>query len=128
MHQKKGATRVDGENLVEEFGTCIDDRAAARVTRGVHQGVDAPGALQGIRLWHAHLAIEAARRGRGIALANALLVADDLETGRLVPVQPPGSEPQVLGSYVLICRADRWRAPAVAAFRRWIEREIDTGI
>lgn len=88
------------------------------------QGLAAPSSLQGIRLWHAHLAIEAARRGRGIALANALLVGDDLETGRLERVQPPGCEPQVLGAYVLICRADRWRAPAVAAFRRWIEREI----
>lgn len=88
------------------------------------QGLAAPDSIQGIRLWHAHLAIEAARRGRGVALANALLVGDDLEAGRLVAVQPPGCAPQVLGSYVLTCRADRWRAPAVAAFRQWIEREI----
>jgi hypothetical protein len=28
----------------------------------------------------------------------------------------------ILGAYVLTGRADRWKAPAVVSFRRWIER------
>lgn len=40
--------------------------------------------LRGPRLWHAHLTIEAARLGQGVALANTLLVEQDLATGTLV--------------------------------------------
>ncbi|MFT2612506.1 LysR substrate-binding domain-containing protein, partial [Escherichia coli] len=43
-------------------------------------------ALPGPLLWHAHLAIAAARQGRGLALANRYLVGRDLETGALVEV------------------------------------------
>ena len=50
--------------------------------------------LRGPRLWHAHLAIEAARLGQGIALANRFLVEEDLTADRLVESSRPmsGSE------------------------------------
>jgi hypothetical protein len=42
LHQQKGRPRIDGKDPIEKFGACIDDRAAARVARGVHKSVDAP--------------------------------------------------------------------------------------
>lgn len=53
--------------------------------------------LEGVRLWHAHLTIEAARLGQGIALANELLIAPDLEKGTLVEI---GNTNVTLGTYV----------------------------
>lgn len=89
------------------------------------QGLETPAVLPGPRLWHAHLAIEAARAGRGLALANALLVQDDLKTGRLVMVGPETSRQTHIGAYVLTCRLDRCNAPQIAAFRRWLQRTVE---
>jgi LysR family transcriptional regulator, glycine cleavage system transcriptional activator len=95
----------------------------------VAAGVRVEGTLPGPRLWHAHLTIEAARRGQGIALANPFLIGDDFATGRLVPLlkdaQPP--RPIALGAYAFATRADRWHSPAVASFRRWIRNETAGG-
>src|SRR3954470_18761657 len=44
-------------------------------------GYQEQAALRGPRLWHAHLAIDAARFGQGVALANEMLVADDVRSG-----------------------------------------------
>ena len=80
--------------------------------------------LSGHMLWHAHLAVDAARRGEGVALANALLVEDDFKAGRLIDVGAQvGAKPIVMGSYVFSARRDRWRTPALMAFRRWLVRE-----
>lgn len=85
-------------------------------------GVPVGRELQGPRLWHAHLTLDAARRGRGVALANPLLLGDDLETGRLVNVfgatRPHGEV--TLGAYAFAARADRWQSAAVSSFRRWL--------
>jgi DNA-binding transcriptional LysR family regulator len=75
--------------------------------------------LQGQRLWHAHLAIEAARLGHGLALANELLVYDELKDGRLV--EPFPSE-IYLGSYAFITSRDRWSEPTIDALREWLKR------
>ncbi len=87
-------------------------------------GVEAPAAITGPRFWHAHVALEAARSGRGIALGNPFLLRDDLEAQRLVVVGPPSTRETILGAYVLTCRADRSNAPQIAAFRRWIHRAV----
>ena len=86
-------------------------------------GIDAASQLSGPRLWHAHLAVEAARRGRGIALINAFLLGDDLASGRLISVLRRPEPAAVLGAYVLTARDDRWRRPTVARFRMWLLRE-----
>lgn len=88
-------------------------------------GVDAPVTLQGPRLWHAHLTVEAARRGQGVALANPFLLADDLSTGRLVPVLGCTAHESTLGAYVFAARADRWQNAAVVRFRRWLKQAIN---
>jgi hypothetical protein len=76
-------------------------------------------------MWHADVAIEAARRGQGIALANPFLLGDDFETGRLINVLPNAAD-VTLGAYVLAARADSWHSPCVARFRRWI-RDVISG-
>ncbi len=90
----------------------------------LQQGVKPAGRLRGIYLWHAHLTVEAARRGQGVALANALLVGDDLATGRLVrlPEGDPSARQVTLGAYTFAARADRWQSSGIARFRRWIIR------
>lgn len=89
-------------------------------------GVDCKGALRGPRMWHAHVAIEAARRGQGVALANHFLLGDDLATGQLVQLFPaalPGPA-SALGAYVFAARADRWQSSGVTRFRRWLKTMI----
>jgi DNA-binding transcriptional LysR family regulator len=85
---------------------------------GVHDDVD----LTGPRLWAGHLTLDAARYGRGIALTNHLIAADDLTSGALVDVGRgnPTFDPQTLGTYRLIARADRWDAPLIRHFRQWL--------
>jgi DNA-binding transcriptional LysR family regulator len=74
--------------------------------------------LRGPRLWHAHLAIEAARLGQGIALANRFLVQEDLAAGRLAEVIPSNVR---LGGYYLIAPAGQWRDPSILALRIWLK-------
>lgn len=91
-------------------------------------GVAVNRELTGPRLWHAHLTLDAARRGRGVALANAFLLGNELAAGRLVCL--PGDHcawrPVTLGAYAFAARADRWHSPLVAAFRRWLKRAAAT--
>jgi len=82
--------------------------------------------LPGPRLWHAHLTIGAARQGRGIALANPMLLGDDLADGTLVVIRPRTTPfvPVRFGGYTLFARDDRWNARPVLAFRRWLTRIV----
>jgi LysR family transcriptional regulator, glycine cleavage system transcriptional activator len=93
-------------------------------------GVPVESELLGPRLWHAHLTLDAARRGRGVALANGFLLGDDLETGRLVSVLMPSSQHSeiALGAYAFAARADRWHAATVSAFRRWLKNVASAGV
>jgi LysR family glycine cleavage system transcriptional activator len=90
------------------------------------QGVAAPDRTNGVRLWHAHMCIDAARRGEGIALANRLLVDADMKEGNLVRLTGAGTPfgSPVLGAYVVATRSVRWAAPPVANFRRWLDRAV----
>jgi DNA-binding transcriptional LysR family regulator len=93
------------------------------------QGVEITTPLPGPRLWHAHLTIEAARRGQGVALANPFLVGSDFATGRLVPLlQSAESNHQqvALGAYAFAARADRWQSSTITCFRRWLRMETGT--
>ncbi len=94
----------------------------------LQQGVKPPDRLKGIYLWHAHLTVEAARRGHGVALANALLAGDDLATGRLVrlPEGDHSTKPVTLGAYTFAARVDSWQTSGVARFRRWIIQVMRT--
>jgi DNA-binding transcriptional LysR family regulator len=81
-------------------------------------GIEAPPPLSGPRLWHAHLAIEAARLGQGVALANDLLVEEDLKSGALIEVIP--SDIRFWG-YHLLAPTERWNEPHMVALRSWLQ-------
>ena len=77
--------------------------------------------LDGLRLWHSHLALEAARHGQGVALANTVLVRDDLASGRLREV---GQSEVFLGAYEFMARRDRWNDAPLRQFRLWLQTEL----
>ncbi len=80
-------------------------------------GIDAPDPLRGPRLWHANLALEAAKLGQGVALGNELLCAGELAAGELTEI---GSSNVALHPYRFVTRRDRWNEPALARLRNWI--------
>ncbi len=82
--------------------------------------VDLPQ-LGGQRLWRAHLAIEAARLGQGVAIANDVLVEDDLRTGALIEIF---STSVYMGTYQLVAAKERWRDPAIVALRNWLQNVL----
>lgn len=100
----------------------VDDWAEWLAAHGVYEELD----LTGPRLWQGHLTLEAARHGRGIALANHLVAADDLASGRLVEVgkDNPSFQPHTMGIYLFITRADRWDMPLTRKFRSWLTSTI----
>ncbi|WP_374471821.1 LysR substrate-binding domain-containing protein [Phenylobacterium sp.] len=106
-----------GETLLHE-----DDDSEWRTWLAARD-VETPDRLGGPRLWHAHLTLDAARRGQGIVLTNALLAGDELASGELVELSLRPTAPEIrLGSYVFRTRKDRWRDPSVTKFRRWLEK------
>lgn len=90
---------------LQAAGLLIDGRAQDR--------------LQGVRLWHAHLAIGAAQLGQGVALANELLVETELAEGRLVEI---GHSEVRLGTYVLAMRAESLEEAPMRALTDWLQR------
>jgi LysR family glycine cleavage system transcriptional activator len=76
----------------------------------------------GPRFSQAHLAIEAAILGQGVALARTSLAGDDLASGRLVSPLPQ-SAPTAF-KYFLVCRpeAAQWRK--VICFSEWLIGEV----
>lgn len=89
---------------------------------GVHDDVE----LTGPRLWQGHLTLDAARYGRGVALTNSLIGADDIAAGRLVEVGKgcDSFTPQAAGIYQFIAKADRWDAALIRRFRHWLVSTI----
>lgn len=84
-------------------------------------GVDPVPTLRGPKLWHANMAMEAAKRGQGVALANELIAAEDLTARNLVEVTASDVR---LAPYVFAARSDQWLRPAVAKFRRWLQQTL----
>jgi LysR family glycine cleavage system transcriptional activator len=75
------------------------------------------GPLRGTRLWHAQMAIEAARLGQGIALATDILVSEELKTSALVEPVPSDVK---LGGYYLLTKSARWLDRDIIVVRQWI--------
>lgn len=89
-------------------------------------GADGLEELSGPRLSQGHLTLEAARRGRGVALSNYLAAARDLEQGRLVIIgEDNPAFSNLNGEYVLYMRADRWDDRAPRRFRQWMKRALN---
>ncbi len=88
--------------------------------------IDDVDELIGPRLWDGHMTLAAARRGRGIALSNALVAGDDIANGRLCEIGAGlASFPKVnLWTYWFIARSDRWDSRAVRYFREWLLAKV----
>lgn len=86
----------------------------------VANGIDA-AEMHGIQLTNAHMTIDAAIAGYGVALGDAVLAAADLQSGRLV--RPFKSSIPAPKPYLLVT-ADDPRSNRVAAFRNWLIGEI----
>lgn len=82
--------------------------------------------LTGPRLWQSQFTMDAARHGRGIALTNHLVAADDLASGKLLEIGRgnPRFQPISTGDYLLIARLDRWDATLIRRFREWLMATI----
>lgn len=81
--------------------------------------------LSGPRLSQGHLTLEAARRGRGVALANLVTASGDFQTDRLQIIDVEnGSLTRLSGRYDLYMRSDRWSDRLPRRFRQWLKREI----
>lgn len=91
-----------------------------------HQRIDVRERLPGSRFWNAHISLNAARQGQGIALANQMLLKDDVREGRLLEVTPSTGafDAVALGSYAFMAREDRWNTQAIALFRRWLHSTV----
>jgi LysR family glycine cleavage system transcriptional activator len=79
---------------------------------------DDPRLAVGPSFTQAHLAIEAALLGHGVALARTSLVADDLAAGRLVRVLPQ-TAPSAF-QYYLVCRPEAAQIGKIVRFREWL--------
>ena len=71
-----------------------------------------------IEMGNAHIAIEAALHGQGAALADSLLVDDDLAQGRLVRLFEQSVPAK--HAYYLVCRQEVCEKPLVAGFIDWM--------
>jgi len=83
---------------------------------------DEPRLGVGSRFTQAHLALEAALLGQGVAMARTSLASDSLAAGRLVRVLP-----QIAPSayrYFFVCRPEAAWRPKVARFRDWLRVEM----
>jgi DNA-binding transcriptional LysR family regulator len=118
--QLRDATALLASPLIEE-----QDAAEWRLWLA-GQDIAAPAITPVARYGHAHLALEAARAGQGVALGNPYLVAEDIAEGRLVALSPASGafEPVALGAYMFSAADARWDATMVARFRRWLGREF----
>lgn len=78
------------------------------------------------RLWQAHITLAAARAGEGIALSNPFLLGDDLQTGRLIRIQPTDTPVREtpLGSYVLRTTERGHENRGLTLFRNWLLAQI----
>jgi len=71
----------------------------------------------GPRYWSAALAIDAARLGHGVAIANDYIAAEELANGSLVEVLTTSVH---VYPYVFVARRERWHEAVVACFRDWL--------
>lgn len=86
-------------------------------------GCDAAVAHRGPRLWHAHLTLEAARLGQGVALTNELLAREDLVAGTLVELT---SSDVRLGAYYLIVSTARAGTTEIEALHDYLSELFGT--
>ena len=84
-------------------------------------GVTLAKAPTGPRYWSAALAIDAAKLGQGVAIANDFIAAEELASGSLVEVLSTDIH---VYPYVLRTRQAAWNDPIVTRFREWLVGQL----
>src|SRR5262249_35700128 len=85
-------------------------------------GVDVPSSIDdGLRVDTIQMAFDAASHGLGVVLGRHPLVDDDIESGRLVPLDCPAI-PSGYGYWLVAAQTD-FQKPEVRLFRRWLLSE-----
>lgn len=87
-------------------------------------GVDDVDTERGPRFNHSSYAIQAAIEGHGVALADEVLVSDDLAAGRLVHPFGQGVSGATPFAYFLVYPPHKGKLKRVQAFRTWLIEEI----
>ncbi len=86
-------------------------------------GITYPGgAAQGLELGHFFMSIEAALRGRGVAIVPDIVARQEVELGRLVIAC--ASTLESAGDYCLLTPDSNLQRPSIAHFREWLLSEI----
>jgi DNA-binding transcriptional LysR family regulator len=100
----------------------IHEESYAQWTNWFEQaGIDIQHTLTGPRLWDANLGFDAAMAGQGVALTSNLMVAREIENGRLVELFNTDIR---VGGYYLITSGSKPQDERIARFRAWIECSI----
>lgn len=86
-------------------------------------GVDHPGAERGLRFNLSSLVIEAAATGKGVALVKQTLAAQEVQSGRLVPVF--NSSARAKFAYWMVAPEPQWRQKKVREFVAWLKSEAE---
>jgi LysR family glycine cleavage system transcriptional activator len=86
-------------------------------------GVPGVDARRGIIFTDAHLMLQAAADGQGVALARSALAAGDLAAGRLV--RPFEETVPARYHYFLVCPPGNAARPEVRAFRDFLVAEVE---
>jgi LysR family glycine cleavage system transcriptional activator len=78
---------------------------------------------QGPMFSHSMMVLQAAALGQGIALGNTILAKPELDAGRLVI--PFAEKIQSKYSFYLVCEESQADMGKIAAFRQWIQDEVE---
>lgn len=76
----------------------------------------------GLRFPDTNMALEAALKGLGVALARTAHVVDELAAGQLVRLFQVRCPSNV--AYYLLCPSGQQDQPSIVAFRKWIAEEV----
>jgi LysR family glycine cleavage system transcriptional activator len=90
------------------------------------QGVELEGEVPGELCWDSHMALEAARLGRGLLWGNPLFLARSFARGELVEFRIPDVVTLAVGTYVLTCRQDRSDLPIMKHLRHFLRERMKT--
>jgi LysR family transcriptional regulator, glycine cleavage system transcriptional activator len=85
-------------------------------------GVSGIDVSRGLRFSHTHILLQAAIDGRGVALGQMALAADDLAARRLVA--PFGLSLPVGYAYYVVYLPGAADRPKIKAFREWVSAEM----
>lgn len=86
-------------------------------------GADIRDLGHGTHLWGAHLTLEAAAAGFGVALGDRIVCAQDFARGNLVRLFD--AEVPAPQAYYLVCAAHRVDEPRILLFCDWIQARIE---